>query len=295
MTAAKAMIVGRVAEVHRYPIKSMLGEALEMGAVDERGLRGDRVFALIDELTGKVVSAKRPKRWRRVLELSAFTEASAVRVRFPDGESLRVTDAELLERLREWLGRSVEIAVEPPQDASFDETWMRELKNDADPFFGAASRIEEGEETIDAGRFMSVRGNFFNFGSVHILSRSTLQRLSELEPSSRFEVARFRPNIVIETSADGFAENGWQSREMFIGTAEFTTSIAVPRCVLTTVNQGDLPADPQVLRTIAEHNSVHVAGSGVAYPCVGVYAEVSRPGEIRVGDPVTLGEPVGLG
>ena len=40
---------------------------------------------------------------------------------------------------------------------------------------------------------------------------------------------------------------------------------------MTTLAQGDLPADRQVLRTIAQHNSVHLGG-GVHYPCVGVYA-----------------------
>ena len=50
------------------------------------------------------------------------------------------------------------------------------------------------------------------------------------------------------------------------------------RCVMTTLPQDDLPADPGILRAAARHNRAHV----------GVYAEVLRGGTIRRGDPVAL-------
>jgi len=45
---------------------------------------------------------------------------------------------------------------------------------------------------------------------------------------------------------------------------------------MTTLAQGDLPKDPEILRTAARHNDVHV----------GVYAAVVRGGTIRRGDVV---------
>ena len=51
-----------------------------------------------------------------------------------------------------------------------------------------------------------------------------------------------------------------------------------PRCVMTTLPQGDLPKDPGILRTAAQHNRVNV----------GIYAAVLRGGTIRRGDPVRL-------
>lgn len=55
--------VGRLASLHRYPVKSMMGEALNAAQITDRGLFGDRHYALCDVETGKVVSAKNPRKW----------------------------------------------------------------------------------------------------------------------------------------------------------------------------------------------------------------------------------------
>lgn len=280
--------VGAVAGITRYPVKSMLGEDLAVVAVAAGGIDGDRAYALIDDETGKVVSVKRPQRWGRIFELSAVTERDGVVVAFPDGRQIGVDDPTLRGALRELFGRDVSISTEPPPDASFDESWVRHLKDEAGPYFGGESRTEDGEELVDAGGFMSVLGNFFNFGAVHLVSTSTLRRLSELAPESRFEPSRFRPNFVVETDDDGFVETAWQGRELTIGGARLSVSFTVPRCVMTTLPQGDLPADPNVLRTITRHNAVDTFGTGVPYPCVGVYADVLETGAVAVGDVVTL-------
>ena len=67
-----------------------------------------------------------------------------------------------------------------------------------------------------------------------------------------------------------------------------SAAVTVPRCVMTTLEQGDLPADTGVLRTIAEHNSVDCFGTGTKYPCVGVYANVVEGGTVTVGQPVIV-------
>ncbi|WP_233583870.1 MOSC N-terminal beta barrel domain-containing protein [Micromonospora sp. CV4] len=55
----------RVAEIRRYPIKSMLGEAVPLAEVGERGLAGDRLWAVRD-LDGKLGSGKNTRRFRRM-------------------------------------------------------------------------------------------------------------------------------------------------------------------------------------------------------------------------------------
>ena len=60
-----------------------------------------------------------------------------------------------------------------------------------------------------------------------------------------------------------------------------------PRCVMTTVAQGDLPRDLEVLRTLARHNRIETPGLG-NFACLGIYAEVVRPGRVAVGDPLVL-------
>ena len=51
-----------------------------------------------------------------------------------------------------------------------------------------------------------------------------------------------------------------------------------PRCVMTTLAQGDLPKDPAILKTVARYNEGHV----------GVYGSVLQTGTIRVGDTVRV-------
>ena len=283
------IVVGRVSSILRYPLKSMLGEELDAVAFDQRGVVGDRRYALIDDETGKVVSVKRPRWWGRMFELSGRTSGDGCAVvAFPDGETVEVGDPKLPVRLTEFFGRTVTVADTPPPDARFDEVWVRELKGGAEPYFGMESRTEDGEEMIDGGAFMGPAGNFFNFGAVHLVTSSTVRELTRHAPQSRFDAHRFRPNVVVDTDGDGFVETGWQGRTLQIGPVRLRVSFTVPRCVMTTLAQGDLPADRDVLRTIAATNSVDVLQTGTPYPCAGVYADVLADGEIRCGDPVRI-------
>jgi uncharacterized protein YcbX len=282
------VVVGTVSSIRRYPVKSMLGEKLETVALDHRGLVGDRRYAVIDDETGKVVSAKRPRRWGRMYELTGHTSDGGPVVTFPDGEAVGVSDPKLALRLGEFFGRPVSVSDTTPPDARFDEVWVRELKGGAEPYFGMDSRLEEGEEMIDGGAFMGPQGNFFNFGAVHLVTSGTLSELTRQAPQSQFDADRFRPNLVIETDGDGFVETAWQGSTLQIGPVQLRVSITVPRCVTTTLAQGGLPADREVLRTITAMNSVDVLQTGTPYPCVGVYADVLVEGEIRRGDAVLL-------
>jgi uncharacterized protein YcbX len=261
----------------------MLGEELDQAALDTRGVVGDRAYALIDDETGKVVSIKRPKRWGRMFEFAAATHDGAVEVRFPDGSATAIDDASMPVRLSAFFGRSVSVASTPSPNATFDEVWMRELKNGIDPI--GPSRIEDGEEMIDNGQWMNANGNFSNGGPIHIVTTSTTRHFGQLAPDSRFTPKRFRPNIVIETDGDGFVENEWTGRRLTIGAVSMTVLVPTPRCVMTTLHQGEDPADREVLRAIAQHNTVDI-GIGV-FPCLGVYA-ASAAGQIRVGDTVTV-------
>lgn len=274
----------RVAAIYRFPVKSMLGESLSEAELTPRGLHGDRAFGLIDVETGKVVSVKRPKLWGRIFELTATTTDGTVHVRFPDGTTVPLKEAE--RPLSDFFGREVRVASQAPAGATFDEVWAGELKGGARPFLGMDSRQEDDGELIDAPVSLGVPGGFFDFGAIHAVTTSTVRSLEAAAPRSRFDAKRFRPNLVIETADDGFVETGWQGRTLRVGGVRLPVVVTVPRCVMTTLEQGDLPADPDVLRTIAAKNRVEVLGA--AYPCAGIYTDVAEAGVVRVGDPVTL-------
>ena len=278
--------VGVIGGLRRYPVKSMLGEVLAQAAVTSQGVQGDRQYALYDPEANKVVSVKRPGRWGRIFELTATTEAGKVGVTFPSGERITIDDPQLPTRLSEFFGRRVTIVSTPFEGAFFEETWERELKDNAAPYFDMPSRDEDGEETIDNGGSWDVPGGLFNFGAIHIVTTGTVGALTNAKPDSRFDAHRFRPNIVVDTVEDGFVETNWQDRTLAVGDVRLAVTFTVPRCVMTVQAQGDLPADRDILRTITRVNKVSHHGS--AYPCVGVYANVPLEGTIRVGDRVVL-------
>ena len=124
-------------------------------------------------------------------------------------------------------------------------------------------------------------GTFFDCGVVHLLTTATLDRMRALYPHGRFEVRRFRPNIVVEvaTGAKDFVENEWVGQTFAIGDeVRLHISRLCTRCVMTTLAQGDLPKDIGILRTVARHNQAHL----------GVYASVLRGGPIHRGDAINL-------
>jgi uncharacterized protein YcbX len=89
--------VGFVATLWRFPVKSMGGEQLQDVEVTERGVLGDRAYALIDKDTGKVVSAKSVRLFPNLLDCkAAFVEPPRrggdlppVQILLPDNTTVR--------------------------------------------------------------------------------------------------------------------------------------------------------------------------------------------------------------
>jgi uncharacterized protein YcbX len=273
MAVSHGSVVGRVVEIWRYPVKSMMGEQLNTTLVTDRGLLGDRAFALVDVQTRKVASAKNPRRWPALFDFrAAFVEAPGgdrplppVRITIPDGDTVTTNQADAGPRLAAGVGRPVQLASMAAEGASAEGYWP-----DHD---WLAQRDEVFEFPLPAG-------TFFDCAAVHLLTTATLDRLRALSPASRFEVPRFRPNLVIEPAdrSDGFVENGWAGRALALGDVRLRIDGPCPRCVMTTLSQGSLPKDPGVLRTAVQENGGNI----------GVYASVIRGGRIRRGDGVQL-------
>ncbi|HTK87375.1 MAG TPA: MOSC domain-containing protein, partial [Nitrospiraceae bacterium] len=107
-------------------------------------------------------------------------------------------------------------------------------------------------------------GTFFDGATVHLVTTATLNRLRGWYPQGRFEVPRFRPNIVLESAAGeelGMVEETWIGLTLAIGD-DVRLRITGPcgRCVMTTLAQGDLPKDSGILRTATQRAQGHVGG-----------------------------------
>jgi uncharacterized protein len=128
---------------------------------------------------------------------------------------------------------------------------------------------------------------FFDVFPMSVLTTSTLARLEELQPQSRFDARRFCMNVIIDSERPGFIENDWVGYELALGdTARLSVAMLDPRCVMTTLAQGDLPNDTDVLRALVRHNKLQVGDLG-QFPCAGAYAVVAARGTVRTGDRVT--------
>jgi uncharacterized protein len=271
--------LGSVVSLWRYPVKSMMGEELNAAEVTERGLLGDRAYALVDSSDGKVVSAKNPRKWSQLFDFRAAFVAPPrpgaklppVRITLPEGTVVSSEQGDVNQVLSRALNREVTLDA---TERGHREAWTPK----AEEYWPDMEGLDYRDTVTD---FSLPEGTFFDCAVVHLLTTATLDRLRELYPEGRFEVRRFRPNVVVQ-AANGvkdFVENGWIGHTVAIGDAvRLMVTDPSPRCVMTTLAQGDLPKDPGILRTAAQHNQVNV----------GVYASVLQGGEIRRGDPVRL-------
>ena len=264
-------IVGSVVSLWRYPVKSMMGEELNATQVTQSGLIGDRRYALVDRSDGKVATAKNPKKWPQLFQFrAALAEAGAkpaLRITLPDGSSVAGEQNDADHMLSKALNREVKLCAAGGRRSDTAEEYWPDI---------------EGLDYRDTvTEFGLPEGTFFDCASVHLMTTSTLERLRTLYPQGRFEIRRFRPNVVVATAngENEFAENAWIGRTVELGDG-VRLSITGPcqRCVMTTLAQGDLPKDPGILRTAAQHNRGHA----------GVYASVMQGGRIRRGDTVRL-------
>ncbi len=262
--------VGSVASLWRYPVKSMMGEELDAAPITERGLLGDRAYALVDQVTGKIASAKNPRKWGKLFDFRAsFVDAPRigekmpnVRIALPDGKLVTGGEPDADSLLSEALGLNVKLLTSVFEKPSYEEYWP--------DIEGLAKRDAFTDELMPPQ-------TFFDAAVVHVLTTGTLDRLHELYPEGRFEPRRFRPNIVIApaTPVKEFTENEWVNRTLHLGSEVRLKIISqCTRCVMTTLPQGDLPHDIGILRAAVRYNRVNV----------GVYASVEKGGEVGRGD-----------
>lgn len=265
--------IGTVELLMRYPVKSMRGESVQSSIVTNNGLLGDRTYALIEQTSKKIVSAKNPKKWPDIFFYSAkylseptLNNIAEIEITLTNGDSCNSANREINTILSSCLKHEVVLSSNVPQKVQLEEC------------FADLEEIEQKNSVIDADM---PKGTFFDLGKIHLLTTASLETFENITPESDFHINRFRPNILIRTKEDssGFIENSWIGKEIAIGD-EVILKItqACPRCVMTTLEQNEFSKDLNILKTIIKHNS----GNS------GIYADVIHTGTIKLGDTIRI-------
>lgn len=278
----------RVSTIWQYPVKSMIGVEVPTADLTATGLVGDRAWAVRDEVRGGIRGAK------KIGELMQFAARypgdgfDVVEIVLPDGEVISSADADVAARLSDALAHHVTLwPLQPTDDL---DHYRRGPADHADPIeelrqiFGREADEPFPDFTIFPPEIMeyeSPLGTYLDAFPLLVMTSAALRSLQSALPDSAIDVRRFRPNIVIDTDdgADGHPEMQWVGRQLHIGDAVLDVPSACPRCVMVTREvTPDLPADRSVLRHIVRELDQNV----------GVYATVSVPGRVSVGDEVSV-------
>ncbi|MBM2619868.1 MOSC domain-containing protein [Actinoplanes sp. LDG1-06] len=207
----------KVAEIRRYPVKSLLGETLPAATVRERGIEGDRLWAVRDA-DGKFGSGKNTRRFRRMaglFDLSAYGGEPAPTVRLPDGREFTADDPAAHRAVSAHLGRPVTLARE-----------------------AAVPHHDEGPVSL-----------------VTTAALARLTGLCGPDPGlDTIDPLRFRANLLLDLAGPpSFPEDDWPGRVLRIG-PRLVLRVVRPltRCVMIDMAQSVAPDRNDLLKTLAD-------------------------------------------
>jgi uncharacterized protein YcbX len=264
------MTIGQVAQLWRYPVKSLGGGQVEHADIGPRGVLGDRLWAVRDLKRDVTASAR---------QIPALLTATArypgpvpptagpgnvpeVEITFPDGTVLSSSEGEVHAKLSELAGRDVRLTALPPSD----DTSLHKLNR------------EERSETMSPA-FLRAS---FGVADDEKLPDLSMVRVSDIgaEIGSQLDVRRFRPNVLLalDDPEDGLPESHWTGARVVLGEAVLDVMMPTVRCVVPSRAQPGFEVDRRITKAVAVR----------AQRCLGVYCGVDAGGTVRVGDDVSL-------
>lgn len=215
-SAAGGSKVGQLVAIGRYAVKSLVGQGdLESAVIDDRGVLGDRLWAVRD-VDGKVGSGKNTRRFRRMpglLDLAAAYDDDLVPlVSFPDGRRISGADPRIHQALSAHVGRPVTLAKE-----------------------AAVSHFDEG--------------------ALHLVTTSSLARLSELHGNAVDLRRLRPNLVIDNGQGRPFDEGDWIGRELRIGPeVRVRVRKPMIRCVMLDLRQSGLAEDRRLFKTVTQVN-----------------------------------------
>jgi uncharacterized protein len=236
--------LGHISAIFRYPVKSMAGEKLESANIGWHGLAGDRRLA-----------------FRRLAERGAMPWLTASRL--PELVLYQPVGCQ------ETTGEPLPTHIRTPDGMEYslaDDALVEEI----------AGRHRAALELthLSQGVFDEAAISAITWGTIRSISR---------EAGSAPDLRRFRPNLVIDTSAaEPFEEDRWVGHLLEFGSEGTGPAISVAlrdkRCVMINLDPDTAEANADVMKTVIRLNDSYA----------GVYGTVVRTGELRVGQAVGL-------
>lgn len=259
----------QVTELNIYPIKSTQPTQVSQAFVEPKGLNFDREF-MITEANGKFITARKDLELYR---LTAFPIATGIVITHTSGQKCVVLYQDFIEeQSSEVWGTHFNSKV---ADKRVNQ-WLSEILGREVQLRWLGSQSQRKVEN-----FADNPLSFADSHPVTLMSLKSLEQVQEWSPIP-IEMARFRPNIVIDGNI-AFEEESWE--QIQIGEVLFRKSALCTRCVLITRNLSTLELDPQAepFRTLKQK---HTNDKGK--PVFGIHLVPQNSGIIRVGDTITI-------
>jgi hypothetical protein len=268
----------------------MGGERRDAIELDERGPRGDRLWAIRDEEKDAITSAKRLP--ALLLMTARYLEEPGpgagpgavppVAIRLADGTEVTSGDADVHDRLSAALGRRVSLSALRPASDREHYKGPATTADDMRAAFGVGPDEPLPDFSslpvsllAELARYATPRGTYVDAYPVHLITTASLAAMRALAPAADFDRRRFRANLLVEpTRGEGLVERGWAGGTLRTRDAALRLEMPTVRCSMPSRAQTDLRADPLVMKTVAAE----------AERCLGIYATVARRGRVSVGD-----------
>jgi uncharacterized protein YcbX len=249
----------RIAQLWRYPVKSLLGERLTSLSLVGDGVEGDRLWGILDRGDGRILTARREP--RLLFAASRMGPGDVPLITLPGGLMLTGPGPATDDALSAWLGKPVTLVSATECDASRAEYF--------------ADATDDGSRAIE---WTMPKDRFVDAYPVLVMSTAGMRGGAAAYAAGAWDVRRFRPNILIDLEDEGWVEDAWAGRGLRVGTAQLAPRRRCVRCTMVNRAQPGLDRDVNIYKTL---NRIHGGDAGM-------WTEVAAPGSVSEGDVVEI-------
>lgn len=214
-----SLIIGRIVQLYRYPVKSFAGESLQSSKVESYGLYGDRSHALIDPTK---------QGWNRFVTARQLPGILGYRAHFQGQEEVEGSEFPPL-------------TITASDGKTF--SWNEELREHFQQQYMQPLSLERHSPA--SSDLLAV-----DTGSVLLTTESSLRQV-EREWGKTLDARRFRPNVIISLVEDRpFAEAEWEGRRLHIGSVSLQVDMPCERCMMITLDPDSSHKDNSILQLL---------------------------------------------